>query len=134
MARPTNTTLNGVMQSVAVLLSALLVFATAAQADESDPMARRIAEQQKAPDRHEFDFRRDAARRPYDVFHFLGLEEGMVALDVGAYAGYTTEMLAAALHRWSRAGRTIRATVSVLWDLTVGAFGVWKDQKRPAAR
>ena len=56
-----------------------------------------IAEQQKAADRHEFDFRRDAARRPYEVFSFMGLEEGMTALDVGAYAGYTTEMLSAAV-------------------------------------
>ena len=65
--------------------------------NETDPMATRIAAQQKSPDRHEWDFRRDAARRPYEVFRFLGLEEGMVALDVGAYAGYTTEMLAAAV-------------------------------------
>lgn len=60
-------------------------------------MAARIAEQQKAPDRHQWDFRRDAARKPYEVFRFLGLQEGMVALDVGAYAGYTTEMLSAAV-------------------------------------
>lgn len=66
-------------------------------ADWQDPMAVRIADQQKAADRHEFDFPRDAARKPYQLFRFLGLEEGMVALDVGAYAGYTTEMLAAAV-------------------------------------
>jgi predicted methyltransferase len=66
-------------------------------ADEIDPMAVRIAERQKAPDRHQWDFRRDAARKPYEVFRFLGLEEGMVALDIGAYAGYTTEMLSAAI-------------------------------------
>ena len=75
----------------------LLVLSAPVNADESDPMAVRIAEQQKAADRHEFDFRRDAARRPYEVFQFMGLEEGMVALDVGAYAGYTTEMLSAAV-------------------------------------
>ncbi|MGI9271741.1 MAG: hypothetical protein ACR2QT_08205 [Woeseiaceae bacterium] len=66
-------------------------------ADEVHPMAARIAKQQMTADRHEFDLPRDAARRPYDLFHFLGLEEGMVALDVGAYAGYTTEMLSAAV-------------------------------------
>ena len=66
-------------------------------ANETDPMAVRIADQQKAADRHESDFRRDAARRPYEVFRFMGLDEGMVALDVGAYAGYTTEMLSAAV-------------------------------------
>jgi predicted methyltransferase len=60
-------------------------------------MAIRIAEQQQAPDRHQWDSRRDAARQPYEVFQFLGLEEGTVTLDVGAYAGYTTEMLSAAV-------------------------------------
>lgn len=60
-------------------------------------MATRIAEQQRASDRHEFDFRRDAARRPYEMFRFMGIVAGMVALDVGAYAGYTTEMLSAAV-------------------------------------
>ena len=85
------------MKSTALLCSAMLAFSAPALANETDPMAVRIAAQQKSPDRHEFDFRRDAARRPYDIFVFLGLEEGMVALDVGAYAGYTTEMLAAAV-------------------------------------
>ena len=85
------------MRSVVFLYSALLAFSVPVAADETDPMAVRIAEQQKSSDRHEWDFRRDAARKPYEVFRFLGLEEGMVALDVGAYAGYTTEMLAAAV-------------------------------------
>jgi len=85
------------MKSIVFLFSAMLALSAPIHADETDPMAIRIAEQQKAPDRHEFDFRRDAARRPYDMFVFLGLEEGMVALDVGAYAGYTTEMLSAAV-------------------------------------
>jgi predicted methyltransferase len=62
---------------------ATLLLATTTFGDETDAMAVRIAEQQKAPDRHEFDFRRDAARRPYDVFRFMGL--------------YTTEMLSAAV-------------------------------------
>ena len=60
-------------------------------------MQARIAAQQEAPDRHEYDHPRDAGRKPYETFQFLGLEEGMVALDVGAYAGYTSEMLAAAV-------------------------------------
>lgn len=66
-------------------------------ASSADPMAIRISKQQKAPDRHQWDFRRDPARRPYEVFRYLGIEEGMTALDVGAYAGYTTEMLSAAV-------------------------------------
>lgn len=64
----------------------------------ADPaMQARIEAQMQVPDRHEFDGRRDAARKPYETFQFLGLKEGMSVLDVGAYAGYTTEMLAAAV-------------------------------------
>ena len=85
------------MKTFAFVIATLLAIAPPAVADDTDPMAVRIAEQQQVPDRHRFDHRRDAARKPYDVFVFLGLEEGMVALDVGAYAGYTTEMLSAAV-------------------------------------
>ena len=85
------------MKTPAPVLAALLAIAAIAHGDSHDPMAARIAAQQQAEDRHEFDFRRDAARKPYELFRFLGLEEGMVALDVGAYAGYTTEMLSAAV-------------------------------------
>ncbi len=60
-------------------------------------MQARIEHQMATPDRHEFDLPRDAARKPYQTFMFLGLKEGMTALDVGAYAGYTSEMLAAAV-------------------------------------
>ena len=60
-------------------------------------MRARIEAQQASPDRHRFDQPRDAGRRPYESFVFLGVEAGMTALDVGAYAGYTTEMLAAAV-------------------------------------
>ena len=71
--------------------------AEGADAAEFEAMAARIEAQQRAPDRHRFDAPRDAARKPFELFRFLGLREGMTALDVGAYAGYTTEMLAAAV-------------------------------------
>jgi predicted methyltransferase len=60
-------------------------------------MAQRIKAQQATSDRHEFDLPRDAGRKPVAAFSFLGIEEGMTVLDVGAYAGYTTEMLSAAV-------------------------------------
>ncbi len=64
----------------------------------ADPeMFERIRAQQQQADRHEFDQPRDRARKPFDAFRFLGVKAGMTALDVGAYAGYTTEMLAAAV-------------------------------------
>ena len=66
-------------------------------AADLEAMAARIEAQMQAPDRHQFDAPRDAARKPFEAFRFLGLREGMTALDVGAYAGYTTEMLSAAV-------------------------------------
>ena len=81
------------------LLTALLALSipAAVPADEAADMEARIREQMAAPDRHAWDLRRDEPRRPLETFRFLGLAEGMVALDVGAYAGYTTEMLSAAV-------------------------------------
>jgi len=64
----------------------------------ADPeMFERIRAQQHREDRHEYDPPRDRARKPFEAFQFLGVRAGMTALDVGAYAGYTTEMLAAAV-------------------------------------
>ena len=80
-----------------LMLFGCLAFSTYTYADDAERMAARIAEQQQAVDRHIWDARRDPARRPYELFQFLGLKEGMVTLDVGAFAGYTTEMLAAAV-------------------------------------
>lgn len=85
------------MKRIVLFYMALTVNVALVHASETDPMAIRISAQQVVSDRHEFDHRRDPARKPYEVFRFLGLKEGMVALDVGAYAGYTTEMLSAAV-------------------------------------
>ena len=85
-------------------LSQLLAYALvgsaalcAGAAEDLDAMAARIEAQMQVPDRHQFDAARDDARKPFETFRFLGLKEGMTALDVGAYAGYTTEMLSAAV-------------------------------------
>lgn len=79
-------------------LTLILLITAAPTTASADPaMLARIQAQMAQPDRHEFDLPRDAGRKPYETFVFLGLTEGMTALDVGAYAGYTTEMLAAAV-------------------------------------
>ncbi len=86
---------NSMKRSATLSLLAAVTLATGVAADPA--MQARIEAQMAAPDRHRFDLPRDAARKPYESFLFLGVKEGMVALDVGAYAGYTTEMLAAAV-------------------------------------
>ena len=65
--------------------------------DDYAAMKQRIEQQQQTPDRHRWDFRRDFPRKPFETFKFLGLKPGMTVMDVGAAAGYTTEMLAAAV-------------------------------------
>jgi predicted methyltransferase len=80
---------------VIALITAMSFPLSPASAD--DAMQQRVESQMRVPDRHEFDLPRDASRKPYEVFQFLGVQEGMTALDVGAYAGYTTEMLSAAV-------------------------------------
>lgn len=85
------------MKSVFAAMLCLLVPFGSVLADEWQEMSDRIEAQMKAPDRHHWDLRRDEPRKPFETFRFLGLTEGMVVIDVGAYAGYTTEMLAAAV-------------------------------------
>ena len=80
-----------------LLVGIMSTFALAEVAPADHAMAERIARQQAAADRHRFDLPRDAGRKPFESFLFLGIREGMTVLDVGAYAGYTTEMLAAAV-------------------------------------
>ena len=87
------------MRSVVLLTLtlALTLGLLAGCANPAQQMQARIEAQMAAPDRHEFDLPRDAGRKPFATFQFLGIQAGMTALDVGAYAGYTTEMLAAAV-------------------------------------
>ena len=82
-----------VLRFAVLAATALFIFDATADSD----MAQRIKAQQATPDRHSFDLPRDAGRKPVAAFAFLGIEEGMTVLDVGAYAGYTTEMLSAAV-------------------------------------
>jgi predicted methyltransferase len=57
----------------------------------------RIAEIVASPDRSEADRRADTRRKPQEVLAFIGIRPGMVALDVSAAGGYTTELIARAV-------------------------------------
>ncbi|MFM9927649.1 hypothetical protein VLK31_32045 [Variovorax sp. H27-G14] len=56
----------------------------------------RIAEIVSSPDRSEADRRNDARRKPQEMLAFIGVRPGMVALDISAAGGYTTELIARA--------------------------------------
>jgi predicted methyltransferase len=54
----------------------------------------RIAEILASPDRRAADRTNDLRRKPQDMLAFIGLRPGMVALDLSAGGGYTTELIA----------------------------------------
>ena len=53
-----------------------------------------IADIVASPDRSEADRRNDLRRKPLEMLAFIGVRPGIVALDVSAGGGYTTELLA----------------------------------------
>jgi predicted methyltransferase len=55
-----------------------------------------IAQLLASPDRREADRTNDIRRKPADMLAFIGVRPGMVALDVVAGGGYTTELIARA--------------------------------------
>jgi predicted methyltransferase len=59
--------------------------------------AQRIAEIVASPGRSAADKTNDLRRKPEPMLAFIGLQPGMVALDVSAAGGYTTELLARAI-------------------------------------
>jgi predicted methyltransferase len=50
-----------------------------------------------SPDRSDADRTNDIRRKPAEMLSFIGVREGMVALDISAAGGYTTELLARAV-------------------------------------
>jgi predicted methyltransferase len=56
--------------------------------------SERIAEILASPDRRAADRTNDIRRKPQEMLAFIGLRPGMVALDLSAGGGYTTELIA----------------------------------------
>src|SRR5712671_4981640 len=57
----------------------------------------RIAEILASPDRRAADRTNDIRRKPAQMLAFIGVRPGMVALDLSASGGYTTELIARAV-------------------------------------
>ena len=63
--------------------------------DPPDVLApSRVAQIVASPDRSAADRTNDLRRKPVEMLDFIGIRPGMVALDVSAGGGYTTELLA----------------------------------------
>jgi predicted methyltransferase len=75
------------------VLSGVLAGVADAQSDQIARLRAALA----APERSAEDKERDAARKPVEVVEFLGIEDGMTALDIFAAGGWYTEVLSAAV-------------------------------------
>ena len=69
---------------------------TGGQGDVPGLSPQRIAEIVASPDRTPADRTNDIRRKPEQLLAFIGVKPGMIALDISAAGGYTTELLARA--------------------------------------
>jgi predicted methyltransferase len=77
----------------------LLLNARAAPAQQGSPhlSSEQIARIVASPDRSAADRTNDLRRKPEQMLGFIGIRPGIVALDLSAAGGYTTELLARAI-------------------------------------
>jgi predicted methyltransferase len=77
----------------------LFLSSRAAPAQQSLPQlsSEQIAQIVTSPDRSEADRTNDLRRKPAQMLGFIGIRPGIVALDLSAAGGYTTELLARAI-------------------------------------
>ena len=85
--------------SVALSISACTTVSTVPSASSNAPVLskERISEIIASPDRSAADRGNDARRQPAQLLTLIGVRPGMVALDLSAGGGYTTELLARAV-------------------------------------
>ncbi|MCC7045443.1 MAG: class I SAM-dependent methyltransferase [Alphaproteobacteria bacterium] len=87
---------NAMMAGIAI--GACLLLGPWASAQAPAPLsAERIAAIIASPDRSAADRTNDLRRKPEQMLGFIGLRPGLVALDLSAAGGYTTELLARAI-------------------------------------
>src|SRR5215204_4480569 len=71
--------------------------AAPAQQSSAQLSSEQIAQIVASPDRSEADRTNDLRRKPEQMLGFIGIRPGIVALDLSAAGGYTTELLARAI-------------------------------------
>jgi predicted methyltransferase len=92
-------------RSIAMLAAMALLLGACANMSTSTPTSsavaplsrERIAEILASPDRSAADRTNDIRRKPGEMLAFIGVRPGMVALDLSAGGGYTTELIARAV-------------------------------------
>lgn len=78
----------------AIAVGASLSLGACAAVAPQSLSSQRIAEIVASPDRSAADRTNDRRRKPEEMLAFIGLRPGLIALDVSAAGGYTTELLA----------------------------------------
>ena len=89
MPRPTHLP----RRTALALIALALAFPAAAQPISSDQIATILA----SPDRTAADRTNDLRRKPQQMLKFFALRPGLVAVDLSAAGGYTTELVARAI-------------------------------------
>ena len=80
------------------VIFALFFNARAATAQQGSPLSsEQIAQIVSSPNRTAADRTNDQRRKPEQMLGFIGIRPGMVAVDLSASGGYTTELLARAI-------------------------------------
>jgi predicted methyltransferase len=82
---------------VSIITAAVLVLGIrATEAEQASPSlsSAQIIEILSSPDRTTADRTNDLRRKPEQMLSFIGIRRGIIALDVSAAGGYTTELLA----------------------------------------
>jgi predicted methyltransferase len=91
--KPMKISRKDLLAAIAVSAVLLLSFRAASPQLSSEQIARIVA----SPDRSEADRTNDLRRKPEQMLAFIGIRPGIVALDLSAAGGYTTELLARAI-------------------------------------
>ncbi len=93
-----NITRQGLLVAIAVSLGLFPAVHASARPQSLAPLSsEQIAQIVANPDRSAADRANDLRRRPEQMLPFIGIRPGIVALDLSASGGYTTELLARAI-------------------------------------
>src|SRR5690242_19217070 len=84
---------------IVLVFGAALIMAAQSKAQQATPVLTQdqVARIIASPDRSAADRTNDLRRKPDLMLAFIGIRPGIVALDVSAAGGYTTELLARAV-------------------------------------
>lgn len=101
MIKNVRTQLSKCCRSLVVVLATLLITnactLTPGEVQHDAAATARVEAILLRDDRNKFDLEKDPYRKPVEMIQFLGVKTGMTVLDVGSAAGYSAEIMSAAV-------------------------------------